>query len=149
MKIKFSKKEVIIFMQIKGGLINTKDMPHTSAYLTKNLPGVLKTKCFNKDRLPFSIELKKTEVGHLFEHILIEYLCDERIADGFISADYSGVTSWDWNKSPYGSFKIKLNVPQKEQGVFIPAFQKSINFLDNLKLNNKYFQRSSGKFNFV
>src|ERR1700761_2246371 len=64
-----------ITMDLLYNQINTKEIPFITDLLQKNLPSVLQTTCYNDLDLPFHVEVKNTEIGHLFEHILLEYLC--------------------------------------------------------------------------
>jgi hypothetical protein len=64
-----------ITMQSFGEHVHTGHIPFIEDLLKKYLPTVLLTQCYNDEQLPFAQEVKDTEIGHLFEHILLEYLC--------------------------------------------------------------------------
>lgn len=117
---------VLISMQMQTPIINTSQIAGTSDLLKSYLPSVLQTKCFNDAKVPFDVEVNRTEFGHLFEHILIEALCIEKINSGADYAEFSGRTTWDWYKNPTGSFLIKISI-QKSDLVFLPkALRKTI-----------------------
>src|ERR1700737_3152384 len=84
--------------------INTGEIPFIVDQLKEYLPNVLMTQCYNEDNLPFALEVRNTEIGHLFEHILLEYLCQLKIAKGFAKAEFAGRTRWNWIKDPRGKF---------------------------------------------
>src|SRR5260221_1214377 len=69
-----------ITMDLLYNQINTKKIPLITDLLKENLPSVLATICYNDLNLPFHVEVLNTEIGHLFEHILLEYLCQSKLA---------------------------------------------------------------------
>jgi hypothetical protein len=95
-------------------------------------PKVLETECFNENNLPFSKEILETEMGHLFEHILLEYLCEEKIECGAKRAVFSGRTDWDWYQHPYGTFEIRVNAGTKDEIFFDAALTKSISLFEKI-----------------
>jgi hypothetical protein len=115
-----------IQMMMMRGPINTNDMPATFNILKALLPSVLLTECFNDQNLPFHQEVRNTEIGHLFEHILLEYMCQLKIARGHKSAVYAGRTRWNWKKDPRGLFHIQINCPLKDAEILPIAIKKTI-----------------------
>lgn len=112
--------------------LSTNLLPQTIKILKKTLPTVLLTECFNSEGLAFSKEVKNTEIAHLFEHLLLEYLCLEKISHGFSSASFSGRTHWNWIKYPKGSFFITITI-EKTDLKFLPvSIEKSINLLEKI-----------------
>ncbi len=99
----------ILIMQFFNDAISTRQLPHTLRLLQQHAPRVLKTKCFNPLNVTFRKEVVNTELGHLFEHILLSYLCEETIQAGATCALYDGVTYWNWNRYPKGNFKIVIS----------------------------------------
>src|SRR5579862_8893482 len=61
-----------IIMDVLYNQLNTSEIPYLLDVLQENLPSVLLTTCYNDLNLPFSVEVRNTEIGHLFEHILLE-----------------------------------------------------------------------------
>jgi hypothetical protein len=118
-----------IVMQSLNKHVTTASLPQTKNILQLYLPHVLKTECFNEQRLPFALEVKKTELGHLFEHILLEYLCEFKIAKGSRNAVFAGRTKWNWLKDPRGKFHIHLNCGQKDADILQPAVEKTIHLM--------------------
>lgn len=106
LQLKMSKNRVHIVMQLNTEIVNTQFLPKTRAILEAQFPGVLHTACFNEQNLPFSEEVKQTEIGHLFEHILLESLCVEKMALGYEQACFNGRTDWNWQKEKRGKFHI-------------------------------------------
>lgn len=115
-----------IKMMLFTELVNTSDIPYTYDVLKNFLPSVLTTECFNDEKLPFYREVKKTEIGHLFEHILLEYMCQLKIAKGFKYAVYAGRTKWNWERDPRGMFHIHINCSMKDSDILPTALNKSI-----------------------
>ncbi len=112
--------------------ISTTMLPRTSMILNKRLPTVLLTECFNEHALPFKTEVKQTEIAHLLEHILLEYLCLEKIAAGFSSASFSGRTHWNWLKYPRGSFFITITIEKTDLKFLPSALEKSVTLLEEI-----------------
>jgi hypothetical protein len=118
-----------IIMKLLIPTVNTKDIPWTSSFLQEHLPAVLYSTCFNEEKLPFSVEVCRTEIGHLFEHILLEYLCQEKLLKGYDEAVFSGHTKWNWKRDPWGMFHITIKMQSTDIDIFPTALEKSINLL--------------------
>lgn len=118
--------------------INTADIPSTIDILQNFLPNVLTTECFNDQNLPFHHEVKKTEIGHLFEHILLEYMCQLKISKGYKSAVYAGRTKWNWESEPRGVFHIHINCTLKDADIFPIALEKSITLIKIILHHNQF-----------
>lgn len=129
-----SENLTLINMQLLTKEVTTIHFPKTNLILNEFLPTIFKHKCFNYKKRSFYTEAKQTEIGHLFEHIILEYLLT-------LSATlkkkpvFRGKTNWDWTKKSWGSFDIYLNVGQPDQKIFELALAKSI-FLINLILSS-------------
>ena len=123
-------KRTYIQMRLKTKVVNTRFIPKARDILEKSFPRVLESKCFNDRKLSFYDEVINTEIGHLFEHILIENLCQLKIAGGAQSAIFNGLTNWNWNKDPRGLFHIRVDAGIKDYPIFSPAMNKSIELLN-------------------
>jgi hypothetical protein len=121
-----------IIMQSFNNHVTTASLPLTSSVLQLYLPHVLETECFNEEGLPFALEVKKTELGHLFEHILLEYLCAFKIAKGYKEAVFEGRTKWNWIRDPRGQFHIYLNCGKKDADILLPAIEKTIELMKRI-----------------
>lgn len=125
-------------MQINNDIFSTGVLPHTYAILNSHLPEIFTCECFNEKNLPFREEVKKTEIAHLFEHILIEYLCAHFIAMYKKRSVVNGVTTWDWYRNPRGSFEITIDTGIKHKELFNKALQQSVILFERvLKSNQK------------
>lgn len=118
-----------ITMQMLNEYVTTGHIPFITELLKLHLPNVLLTQCFNEENLPFKIEVKNTELGHLFEHILLEYLCQLKIAKGHNRASFAGRTRWNWIKDPKGKFHIHLNCGAKDADILPEAVEKTIDLM--------------------
>lgn len=125
-QVTFSKTYTKFDMQITGNQMHTGTMPFAKHILSKLLPTILKSKCFNEKNIPFQQEVLRTEIGHLFEHILLEYLCQLRLLSGYVEAEYSGTTDWDWTKENRGIFHIITNASKVDSDILPKAIEKSI-----------------------
>lgn len=107
--IALKNQELInIKLKLNVPVLNTAFLPTTLTILENEIPRVLETKCFNKNGLSFKDEVIKTEIGHLFEHILLEYLCRLKLSTGLKEASFKGRTLWNWKINPRGLFNILI-----------------------------------------
>ena len=115
-----------ITMDLLHNQINTEQIPFITDLLQENLPSVLSTTCYNDLGLPFDEEVRNTEIGHLFEHILLEYLCQNKLAKGARRATYAGRTTWNWVRDPLGRFHIHLNCGKKDSDILPLALEQTV-----------------------
>jgi len=125
-------KTTSIFMSLFTSETYTSSLPTCFPYLQQILPSIFKSSCFNSGYLPFSIEAKETEIGHLFEHIVLEYLCLEKLKLGFKSADYQALTTWNWYQNPIGTFKIDFQLNSNQIFLFLSSVSQSVKLLDKI-----------------
>ncbi len=121
--------QTIIDMQVLSPILNTSLLPNTYTILQDHLPSIHTSMCFNDKNLPFSKEVRKTEIGHLFEHMLLEYIYQIKISRGYTNVSVKGETQWDWYKTPMGFFTIYLNLGSDEQYIFFTALTPAIQLL--------------------
>ncbi|HEX6977263.1 MAG TPA: hypothetical protein VF185_02815, partial [Patescibacteria group bacterium] len=110
--------------------IYTSEIPNTMPVLKRLLPSIYKSQCFNEGNLTFREEVKDTEIGHLFEHILLEFLCITKLKRGFDCSEYSGVTNWNWKKERKGKFHVKIDLGIGDCEIFKEAVEKSISLMN-------------------
>ncbi|MGI5841325.1 MAG: hypothetical protein ACOX6N_03860 [Patescibacteria group bacterium] len=125
-------KETEVVLEINKGSLSTSSLPQTYGILQKELPHIFASQCFNKEDLPFRKEVLNTETGHLFEHILLEYLSAEKLKSGFRIATYSGETCWDWKKELRGTFHIKVSAGRQEKDLFYRALTSSLSLFKKI-----------------
>ncbi|SRR6266568_489869 len=118
-----------ITMDVLYNQLSTAEIPSVIDMLEENLPSVLMTTCYNDMDLPFNEEVRNTEIGHLFEHILLEYLCQHKIAKGARQATYAGRTRWNWTRDPLGRFHIRLTCGTKDADILPPALEKTVSLM--------------------
>lgn len=125
-------KETGIKMKLFTNYVSTESLPNTYSTLQRFLPSILDSKCFNEENLTFDEEVRATEVGHLFEHILLEYLTKLKLFYDNEDISFSGTTSWDWTKDEQGIFHIKINAGVREAHIFEEALEKSIILINRI-----------------
>lgn len=130
--IKNSGNQVNIMMLVEKHLLNTSILPQTYFILKSNLPQVLSSLCFNASDLPFDIEVKNTEIGHLFEHILLEYLCEDKIKKGYTKVSFKGVTNWNWKIDEKGTFHIQIEIEPEDINFFHDSLERSVLLLNKI-----------------
>lgn len=133
--VKHLSYQTSIRMNLNTSYFHTSHLPYTYDILKSNLPTVLNTECFNDSNLPFSEEVKNTEIGHLFEHIILEYLCQLKIREGHRKALFRGVTNWNWKKDTRGTFHIFINLKPADVIYLDLALEKSIGLLNKILSN--------------
>lgn len=133
-------------MKMVTPLLTTEGIPYVLPFLSEKIPGILRNKCINYDNLPFRKEVLNTEVGHLFEHMVLEFLCQEKRLVGDRSAVYNGTTSWNWNKEKKGTFHISIGVGIEEKELVTLAIIRSIGLMNEL-LGSRRVINSAGSQN--
>lgn len=126
LKISIGDDYTNMIMTMHTKTFHTIEMRDTHMLLKEFLPGVLKSKCFNDKNLPFTKEVKNTELAHLFEHMLLEELCQLKIASGATEAMFAGRTSWNWEIEPRGVFHIILDTGSESSDILPQALEKTI-----------------------
>jgi len=122
--------DTLIYMRMHTEIVNTIDLPQTIAILKDYIPGIFSSKCFNKKNLSFKKEAKKTEIGHLLEHIVLEYLCSAKMRVCSENVVFSGFTSWDWTKDQFGTFHITIDATIQDRALFSESLEKGILLLN-------------------
>jgi len=123
------KTRTQIVMDLLYHQINTQKLPTITQLLQENLPSVLAATCYNELGLSFAEEVKNTEIGHLFEHILLEYLCQYKINTGARRATYAGRTKWNWVRDPFGRFHIHLTCGKKDANILPIALEQTVSLM--------------------
>lgn len=129
-KAHLDSHQVTLIMTFAESCWSTECLPETVQFLQTHQPSVLKTTCFNDDHLAFTEEVRHTEIAHLFEHLVLDQLC--QIKSETIDAEFEGFTEWNWWKYPVGSFKVTLKVSDQDRCYLEPALKKSVVVLEDL-----------------
>lgn len=124
-------------MRMLTDILYTSELPQTFSILEQSIPSIFRTTCYNYANLPFYEEVKRTEIGHLFEHLVLENLCKIRTVQDRSNTEFSGVTSWNWRKHPRGTFHITIDSGGQIKDIIHPALKFSCNILDSI-LITKY-----------
>lgn len=119
-----------IIMRLHISQVTTRDFPRTAQMLEKLLPTIFAHRCLNVGELPFSQEVLATELGHLFEHITMEYLHQ------FTNNKIRGETVWDWNKEPRGTFHIYLDSPKSDAVLLSRAVSSASKLMTDILANS-------------
>jgi hypothetical protein len=143
--VDFNPKHTEIFFRITQNLLYTSTLPNTISILSKLEPRILKSVCFNARNLPFSTEVKKTETAHLFEHILLEYLCQEGVKYGRKRVKFSGLTEWNWKREAQGTFHISITGTKIPKSNFATALAKTVLLFDTVLAQPAFSKKISSK----
>lgn len=122
--------KTLILMKLLIPEVNTSYFPQTHKLLQLYLPTIFKSACYNDEHLPFAKEVARTELGHLFEHILLEFLCIIQLENGLDYASYEGVTNWDWTHDPKGTFHITIKARSEELEILTSAVERTVRLMN-------------------
>ena len=131
-------------MKLHGNIFTTQNLSETRKILKIYLPSIFYSKCFNYKNLSFFQEVKNTEIGHLFEHIMLEYLCRIKMSYSCDFVEFEGMTKWDWNKEQRGIFNVFINIGSDEKDLFFNALNMSV-ALTHIILNNNNTKRRNSE----
>lgn len=115
----------------------TESFPDTSTLLTQFVPAYRTARCRNDRNLPFYREVEQTELGHLLEHILLEYLCLNKRQAGQSQALFTGKTTWNWQRDPRGTFFIDIAIRPEDHVYLSEALTQSLELIGKILENTK------------
>jgi len=81
-------------------------LPDLANSLLQMLPKLREHLCYNRNGLPFIEELHDTELGHVFEHVILEILRQRGLY-------LRGQTTWNWHRDPLGTYNVTINTGKK------------------------------------
>lgn len=81
-------------------------VPGLAASLLEMLPCLREHICHNRHGREFVDELADTELGHVFEHVMLAVLHKRGICT-------RGQTTWDWQRDPIGLFHVTIATGKK------------------------------------
>lgn len=136
--LSLSQQEELMYMKMQTHtpIVNTSDLPNTVLILKKLCPRVLRTKCFNDKNLPFREEVKHTEIGHMFEHIILAYLSEMYASKGIMNIVFNGQTNWNWQIDKRGTFHIYISPINKMPTILQEAIYKAVIVTEIIMKNN-------------
>jgi hypothetical protein len=128
------KKHSILVMKLWTEQMTTKRLNKLTSILKENLPSIFSSICYNEKNFPFQKEMQNTEIGHLYEHILLEYVAQLHFKEKGDQSEFVGVTSWDWKKNPRGTFEIEINIGSKDKEILLKAMKLTDNLIGKILL---------------
>ncbi len=134
-----------ITIQFFTSYFTTNELPGTISVLETLLPRIFKHKCFNNGNFAFKKEAANTELGHLFEHILLEFLCIYKYKNGQIDFNLKGLTEWNWAQDPRGIFYISLNTKREDTFLLQQSLIQTQKLMETVLLTNTQSQHSYTK----
>lgn len=117
--------------------LTTKSYSNVSSDLDTHLPVIFKCQCFNSTGKTFRDEVTDTEMGHLFEHILLEYLCDVKAESGQKKVQHYGRTYWNRPHQEEGTFVIHINATDSDLGHLDTALARTHDLMSRLLRDGK------------
>ena len=134
--VNHQKDKVHLEMRCNFSLTNTSRFVDIGFFIKSFVPSVFKTRCFNKTNLPFKKEVLHTELGHFFEHILLDQLCALTVEQRK-NLRYRGLTKWNWTKEKKGIFHIYIDCRFLDKYSFNTALKNS-KFIFNKLISSSY-----------
>jgi hypothetical protein len=125
-------KNCTIKMRFQTTFLTTSSIPNIVSILTKHVPNIFKCQCFNNKNFPFIEEVANTELGHLYEHILLEVLLDIAKDNGMLPVTYEGETSWNWKEDSRGIFHISIRGPMPSHELVEQAVSRTNLIMDHI-----------------
>jgi hypothetical protein len=126
-----------ITIQFFTPFYTTKPLPQTITILETLLPRIFQHKCFNNCNRSFKAEATETELGHLFDHIMLEYLGRFKFdSEGNTKIKLRGLTEWDWLQDPKGIFHISLNSKIEDSYLLQKSIQQTTQMMESILLSN-------------
>ena len=125
-----------ITIQFFTNYLTTTHIPGTISLLEVMLPRIFTHKCYNDQNQSFKKEVSNTELGHLFEHILLEFLCASKYKKGQPITPLKGLTEWNWKQDPKGIFHIYLNSVGSDEELLHKSIAHTANLMNTIFLNN-------------
>lgn len=134
-KYKYLGNKIVIDLEFENMPRTTDVIPGLTSILQDRIPSIFKNECFNPEGLSFYEESQKTEIGHLFEHIILEYMCLTKIT--FVDeVSFSGRTFWD-KKDETGKFRVEISCSKSDWLIFEVALLKSVRLMDVIFLSTQ------------
>lgn len=81
-------------------------LPTLAPSLVSMLPSLREHLCTNARGLSFEEELRDTELGHVFEHVMLAILADRGVCT-------RGQTTWNWHRDPVGTYHVTLSTGRR------------------------------------
>lgn len=136
-RIRVGRQKIILSIKFKGSPDTTEYFPFTRKILKTYLPSIFKNKCFNSHGLTFYKEVQNTQIAHLFEHILLEYMCLAKIKYRD-TVSFAGTTFWRREK-PNGLYKIYITCTLSDYPFFLRALDQGLVLMDMIYAPYKAF----------
>ena len=133
----FEEDGVTIDLNVLGEVLNTRQIPNIYPLLFTILPSILRNRCFNDENLPFCEEVGRTELGHLFEHILLEYMCILK-SRKTKNVSFSGKTYWEKSEAPAKNFTIKISCSLSDIPFFLKSLDQSVKAMNLILSGGSY-----------
>ena len=103
--VTFFPRHTRITMRFRHHLYSSQ-VPNLATALLTMLPSLRKHLCSNRSGLRFEEELTDTELGHVFEHVILAILARRGVCTG-------GHTTWNWQRDPIGTYHVTIGTGKK------------------------------------
>jgi hypothetical protein len=113
-KLVFFPRHTRITVRFRHHLYSSQ-LPGLSDSLLGILPSLKAHLCHNRSGLPFVEEVADTELGHVFEHVVLAVLAQRGICT-------RGQTTWNWHRDPLGTYNVTISTGKRaavKEGVLV------------------------------
>lgn len=103
--VTFFPRHTRITMRFRHHLYSS-HVPDLAQNLLTMLPTLGEHECVNRRNLAFAEELTQTELGHVFEHVVLEVLSLRGLST-------RGQTTWNWERDPIGTYHVSIHTGKR------------------------------------
>lgn len=103
--VTFFPRHTRITMRFRHHLYSS-HVPDLAQHLLSMLPSLREHDCINRRNLSFEEELAETELGHVFEHVVLAVLSLRGVCT-------RGQTTWNWQRDPIGTYHVTIGTGKK------------------------------------
>lgn len=103
--VSFLPRHVRITVRFRHHLYSSQ-VNHLGKHLLTMLPSLREHLCYNRSGLPFTEEVHDTEMGHVFEHVVLALLQERDIFT-------KGQTVWNWRRDPIGTYQVTISTGKR------------------------------------
>lgn len=125
----------LLQFSVNSDYCSTSQFPALQSDMRTLLPEILVAECDNPNKLPFYEEMQSTQTAHLYEHMVLEYLCKLKLKKGAREASYEGRTFWDATQPTGEESTIAVSRQGESKSQFLQAVRLSSQLLTTLIRN--------------
>ena len=103
--LKFFPRHTRITVRFHHHLYSSQ-IPNLADNLLQLMPSLRNHLCVNRNGLRFEEEVEDSELGHVFEHVILSILSQRGMC-------VRGQTTWNWHHDPLGTYQVTIHTGKK------------------------------------